>query len=205
MNTPSRLRRLATLARPAAAAFLALLLPACASTGDGSDHKQAEMRVQHVVYHVQPLDSATVLAPDKTVQTLTIDSDGNLGFPDGQALPAQGKTTQEVAALVEKTWKGAKVTTVVQFHGDRVSILGEVQRPANLPIADTPMTVMDAIAGTGGFTTLANTRRVTVLRQNADEVRIYTINVSEVMKGKNVEQNIFLESGDIISVPRSFL
>ncbi len=187
---------------PALALLAAFLLSACATT---SPHAGAPVRVEQVVYLLQPLDSVTVQAPDGTTQSLIVANTGAVTLPDGQTLPLVGKTTADARTLVEQKWKGAKVAKFVQFHGDRISVLGEVQRPANLPIADTPMTLMDAIAAAGGYTSLANTRSVTVLRQNADQVQIFQIDAGAIGKGKNIEQNIFLESGDIITVPRSFL
>lgn len=197
-----------TTLRPLLAAIpllAALLLPACASSGDGSQHTPPRMRVEHVTYFIQPLDSLEIQAPDKSTQTVSVDADGNVSLPDGTTLALADKNGPDVRALVAQKWKGAQVIRIIQFHGDRISILGEVQRPTNLPIADAPMTLMDAIASTGGFTTLANRRHVTLLRQNAEEVRIYTINAGDIMTGKNLEQNIFLQSGDIVTVPRSFL
>jgi polysaccharide export outer membrane protein len=63
-------------------------------------------------------------------------------------------------------------------------------------------TVLDAIATAGGFKDFAKQKSIYVLRQAPDgtQQRI-PFNYKEVIKGKNPEQNIRLQSGDTVVVP----
>jgi polysaccharide export outer membrane protein len=67
------------------------------------------------------------------------------------------------------------------------------------------MRVMDAIAAANGFTPLANKRRVRLVRQNAGTVEVFELDLRDLMRGKNLDQNLLLEPGDVITVPRNFL
>ena len=67
------------------------------------------------------------------------------------------------------------------------------------------MRVMDAIAAANGFTPLANRRRVRLLRQNAGTCEVYELDMRGLMRGESPEQNLLLEPGDVITVPRNFL
>ena len=62
--------------------------------------------------------------------------------------------------------------------------------------------MLDAIALAGGFRDFAKQKSIYVLRKNADggESRL-PFNYKEVIKGKNMAQNIKLQPGDTIVVP----
>jgi len=63
-------------------------------------------------------------------------------------------------------------------------------------------TVLDAIALAGGFRDFAKQKAIYVLRHNPDgtETRL-PFNYKDVVKGRNVEQNIKLEARDSVVVP----
>jgi polysaccharide export outer membrane protein len=64
------------------------------------------------------------------------------------------------------------------------------------------MTVLDAIATAGGFKDFAKQKNIYILRQKADGTQIrLPFNYKDVIKGKNVEQNIKLEARDTVVIP----
>jgi polysaccharide export outer membrane protein len=63
------------------------------------------------------------------------------------------------------------------------------------------MTVLQAISAAGGPTAYANTKKVTVLRNEQGKQNKYLFNYKEVIKGNNQDQNIALKPGDTIVVP----
>jgi polysaccharide export outer membrane protein len=64
------------------------------------------------------------------------------------------------------------------------------------------MTVLDAIALSGGFRDFAKDKKIYVLRTSADgkQVRL-RFNYRDVIKGKHPEQNIELQPRDTVVVP----
>jgi protein involved in polysaccharide export with SLBB domain len=86
-----------------------------------------------------------------------------------------------------------------------VSVLGEVFHQIYTDIGDGPMRVLDAIAAANGFTPLANTRRVKLVRENAGRIEIYELDLRDTMRGKLTNQNLLVKPGDVITVPRNFL
>jgi polysaccharide export outer membrane protein len=86
-----------------------------------------------------------------------------------------------------------------------VTVLGEVYHQILSEMPEGPMRLLDAIAAANGFTALANRKRVRLIRQNADRIEVYQINVQDIMNGRNVEHNILVQPGDVITVPRNFL
>jgi polysaccharide export outer membrane protein len=63
-------------------------------------------------------------------------------------------------------------------------------------------TVLDAIAMAGGFKDFAKQKAIYVLRQAPDGTQQkIPFNYKDVIKGKNPEQNIRLQSGDTVVIP----
>jgi len=60
-----------------------------------------------------------------------------------------------------------------------------------------PTRVLEALTNAGGFREFANTKKITILRKG----KILKFNYKDVIKGKDMEQNIFIENGDYIVVP----
>jgi len=63
------------------------------------------------------------------------------------------------------------------------------------------MTVLQALASSGGFTTFADVKKIHVVRLRNGKQLELPFNYRDVLKGDNPEQNIKLEPGDTIVVP----
>ena len=62
--------------------------------------------------------------------------------------------------------------------------------------------MLDAIALAGGFKDFAKQKQIYVLRQNSDGAQArLPFNYKDVVKGKNVEQNVKLQARDTVVVP----
>ncbi|GEM_PF-1656409 len=84
-------------------------------------------------------------------------------------------------------------------------ILGEVQKPGTypMPVGKFRFTLMEAIAIAGGFSEIANIKRITVTRKTPDgeNVRI-SANAEEIIQGN--EEDVNLQPDDIVHVKESF-
>lgn len=85
--------------------------------------------------------------------------------------------------------------SVLQVNSKKYYVNGEVNRPGPFPMP-VPVNVLQAISNAGGFKDFANKKKIVILRGSK---RIF-FNYNEVIKGKKMEQNIFLEPGDQIFV-----
>lgn len=127
--------------------------------------------------------------------------------PDGKItmaligdVQAAGLTPERLAAQLKQALsdliKNPEVTvTVSQVNSKRFTIQGGVNRPGVFPLV-VPTKVFDALGLAGGFKDFANKKDIIIIR---GEKRI-KFNWNDVVKGKKLEQNIFLENGDIILV-----
>jgi polysaccharide export outer membrane protein len=91
------------------------------------------------------------------------------------------------------------VTVIVQEAvASNVYVMGEVNHPGTLPLSG-PMTVLQALAMSGGFKDFANTKDIRVLRRTATGVDTIRFNYKDAMKGAG--KPVYLQSGDTIIVP----
>ncbi len=162
-------------------------------------------------------DSSYVIGPsdDLTVNvwqqadlsaSVPVRPDGMISLPLINDIQATGRTPMQLMnAIVEKLGtlgvKSPLVTvTVTSIKSKFIYVLGQVGRAGTLPM--TPgMTVLQAIATSGGLTLFAKQTKIEIRRtQNGQLVRI-PFNYKEVIKGVHPEQDILLQPNDTIYVP----
>ncbi|MGO9095655.1 MAG: polysaccharide biosynthesis/export family protein [Bryobacteraceae bacterium] len=137
--------------------------------------------------------------PDLTGD-LVIRPDGKINMPLIREMQAGGLTPEQlVASLTEALSKFINnpqvLVQVMAIRSQKYMVSGEVLRSGSFPLAG-PTTVFEAITLAGGFREFANTGNITILR-GAQRLKF---NYKEVVKGKNLGQNILLENGDKIVV-----
>jgi polysaccharide export outer membrane protein len=84
---------------------------------------------------------------------------------------------------------------VMDVRSRKYYIDGEVGRPGQFALV-TPTRVLEALSMAGGFREFANQKKITILRGS----QTFKFNYKEVIRGKHLEQNIYLENGDHIIV-----
>ncbi len=158
-------------------------------------------------YLLQPGDVLQVAVWKETDLTLEvlIRPDGGMSFPLAGELPAAGHTVAELTAMLEakvrKFEPDAVVTVVVKAAtGNRVYVIGKVQRPGDFPL-NRPTDVMQALSLAGGATPFANTNGIRILRRAGDRQSSIPFHYSDVERGRRLDQNILLQSGDTVVVP----
>jgi len=130
--------------------------------------------------------------------------DGKISLPMLNDVPAAGMTPEQLAAAVQqaaaKYVRDAGVTVMVkEIRSRKVYVIGEVAKPGTFHLA-SEMNVIQIIAEAGGFLETANKGDVVVVRNENGQERRFKVNYSEVVKGKNVGQNIKLLPGDTILI-----
>ncbi len=86
--------------------------------------------------------------------------------------------------------------TITQVNSKKFFITGQVNHPGEFPLV-IPTRIFDALNNAGGFRDFANKKKIVIIR-GAERIRF---NYADMLRGKNPEQNIFLENGDTIVVP----
>ena len=138
-------------------------------------------------------------------RTIPVRPDGKISLPLLNDVQASGLTAMQLSASLReslaKYLTNPQVTvTVTEINSRRVYITGEVTRAGALPLLPN-MTVLQALSSAGGFTQFAKLKNIYVLRNEDGKQVKHPFNYKEVVKGKLAEQNILLQSGDVIVVP----
>ena len=142
---------------------------------------------------------------DQLTRTVPVRPDGKITLPLLNDIQAVGLTPMELAGAIRDELKkfinNPQVTvSVTEINSRRIYVNGEVNKPGAFQLLPH-MTVLQALSGAGGFTTFARVKSIYVLRNvNGKAVRI-PFNYKEAINGKNVDQNIELQPGDVIVVP----
>ncbi|MGB2600569.1 MAG: polysaccharide biosynthesis/export family protein, partial [Candidatus Omnitrophota bacterium] len=137
-----------------------------------------------------------------------VSSNGDINFPLLGEVDVTGLSINEcekkLRDLLEKDYLVNPQVTVFIEEYSTVSVIGQVNEPGAYEIKGR-LTVVEALSKAGGFTKIANTNGVKILRTNTDGKKI-TINVKagDIINGGKKEDNVQLQSGDIITVPESF-
>jgi polysaccharide export outer membrane protein len=127
--------------------------------------------------------------------------DGKISLPLVNEMQAAGKTPEELAkditqSLTKYLTQPEVSVAVLAVNSKKYFIIGEVKRTGSFPLT-VPTTVLEALVNAGGFRDFANPKKIKILRRGQQ----LKFNYKEVIAGKNMEQNILLESGDQIIVP----
>jgi polysaccharide export outer membrane protein len=131
--------------------------------------------------------------------------DGSFSFPLAGEIDARGKTVDNVRVqLIERLQKyipsPAVSVAVKQIGGNRIYVLGRVNRPGDFPL-NNPLDVMQAISLSGGVTPYAAINDIVILRRQNGRQRSFHFRYSDIARGRHLEQNIQLQSGDTVVVP----
>ena len=96
--------------------------------------------------------------------------------------------------------------TVIEYAQRTINVLGAVNVPGSVQIPpEKTLTLLDAIARSGGFSRLANRNRVSLTRTQPDgRTMNYTIDADQLVSG-DVNNRTPVQDGDVIFVPERIL
>lgn len=121
-----------------------------------------------------------------------VSKSGTIEMPMLGVIKLAGYTTTQaidvVRAAASKYYK--EPTVQVRFSNFKITILGEVARPASYTVPYEKVTILDAISMAGDFTVYGKRNNVLLMRQNGDKKEIARLN---------------LNSSDVISSPYFYL
>ena len=142
--------------------------------------------------------------PDLSLEDAMVRSDGIITFPLLDDIKAQGLTTMELKAKIEKKLtdyvEAPNVTiTLANPTSQKFYILGEVMNTGEYPIIKN-LTVMQAFALAGGFTEWASKNKILLIRRSDGQKTTITIKYKDILKG-DFSKDIALKADDTIIVP----
>jgi len=143
--------------------------------------------------------------PESSTPSVTVRPDGNVTLCLLGELQVAGMKTPELQKLLGERYgkfiRDPRVTVFVrEIHSQRVYVIGEVRREGAIRL-EGPMTVLQALAESGGLTEWAKRRKIYILRMTQSGKAIIPFDYEAVVRGTKVQQNVVLQPGDTVVVP----
>lgn len=182
-------------ATPQQAAPSRVAAPQAAAPSVGADYQLGPTDViSVVVWGEKDLSTEVVIRPD-----------GKISLPLINDVEAAGLTTEQlrrrITELAKRFVELPVVTVVVkQVNNNRAFVTGQVMRPGPYVLSG-PTTVLQIIALAGGFTEFADKNHVLITRLENGRQQAFEFNYNEVVKKRDLSQNLILKPGDTVVVP----
>ena len=147
---------------------------------------------------------------------MEINSEGMITLPLLGKMEVADKTTltaeKEIAEIIDRDYLVNPSVVITVRPNEKplikkqpLMILGQVKRPGpvNFPVAENTFSLLQAIASAGGFTEIANIKKIKIIRQGADggKNQVIQANADAIISGS--DDDVELEPGDIINVSES--
>lgn len=142
-------------------------------------------------------------------QTVTIQPDGYVTLQNAGSIYIQGMTVPEVVEAVKKAYVNILHDPIVgvdlkDFQRPFFLVSGQVGKPGRYDLREDT-TVSEAIAVAGGFLPTAKTQVFLYHRISAGWVEVKKLSLKDLLNGKNVNEDVQMQPGDMIFVPEKFI
>jgi polysaccharide export outer membrane protein len=159
-------------------------------------------------YKLHPGDKVVVGVyddPKLLPQEMTVSPDGKISYPLVGELQVGGKTIAQTRMEMEarlKKYISEPIATMIvtAVSGNVVYVIGQVLKPGQIVMNPT-INVLQALSMAGGANPYAKLDSIIVIRNTPGGQRVLQFRYGQVSSGKDLAQNVDLESGDVVVVP----
>lgn len=190
-----QLKRFGFLGSLLALSVLLFSGPALSQQLGGLEYRIGPEDVLHIsVWKEEDLDRKVLVRPD-----------GGISFPLVGDIQVSGRTPlevqDEIRTRLQRYVPDAEVTVSVdKISGYTVFVLGEVKSPGQFTLGRY-VDVVQALTLAGGTTPYASESKIKILRRQDGREVVYRFSFTDIERGRSLEQNIILQSGDVVVVP----
>jgi len=142
-------------------------------------------------------------------EDVTVRPDGRITTQLATAIPAAGRTPEQVAASLRTAYSSELTdpqiaVEVKSFAPLRVYLAGEVPAPGEITSTGAPPTLLQAIAKAGGIRVTGDAAHIVIIRRGDDDrPHVLTANYQAAASGADPSADIALQPFDIVVVPRT--
>jgi len=166
---------------------------------------QGEVDSNYVIGEEDILTISVRNEPDFRMEGQSVRLDGKITVPMLGDIYAKGKTAKQLEDDIAEKLRFLVVDPVVivvvdKIFSNKVTVAGNVAKPGQYALS-TPTTVLEVLVRAGQPTEKAKVKNIIIVRViNGKEIH-FSFNYKDVIRGKNMRQNILLENRDYILVP----
>jgi polysaccharide export outer membrane protein len=184
--------------------LLTLLVLAIAAPPLAAQESAAPARQNYRVNAGDRLEISVWREPELQ-REVVVRPDGGISFPLAGELLAEGRTVAEIRDEIQGRLTRyipdlVLTVSVIEFSGNRIFVVGQVAR-AGAFVMNPDLDVMQALSLAGGTTPFASLKDIRILRRQGEERTALAFDFTEVSRGRSLDQNIVLRSGDVVVVP----
>lgn len=178
-----------------------------------SEVDNARLPVAKSDYIVQPSDllRVQIFQEEDLAREVRISQEYRVVLPLIGSIEVKDKTVREVQEMVRELYDRNYLVNpqvnvfVLQYAERSVNVLGSVNTPGIVVFPqEQGMTLLDAISRVGGFSRLADRRKVKLTRTVDGKTSTYVINADDVIEGSSKSVWVLIQD-DVIFVPERIL
>lgn len=168
----------------------------------------AHATAQETGYAVQPGDVLAISVwkePELQDDAVLVRPDGMFSFPLVGQVDARGKSVADLQQFITERLgryisEPVVTVSVQEVRGNKIYVIGQVNKPGEF-IVNPRVDVMQALSMAGGTTAFAALNNIMIIRRNGNQQTTLPFRYQDVAKGRDLAQNIELQSGDVVVVP----
>jgi polysaccharide biosynthesis/export protein len=162
-------------------------------------------------YRVQVGDQLAIrlfLTPELN-EDVTVRPDGRITTQLVEAVPAAGRTPEEIAATLRDGYgnelRDPRITVEVKSYTPvHVYVAGEVISPGEITSGGPPPTLLQAVARAGGVRLSGDTMGVIIVRRgDGNRPTVFSTRYADALSGRNPAADVELQPYDIVIVPKT--
>jgi polysaccharide biosynthesis/export protein len=147
----------------------------------------------------------SVWKDEHLTQEVVVRPDGMISFPLVGDVHAAGRTVEDVRLeLVKRLNKfvpnphvAVLATKILSY---KIYVTGRVNKPGEFLVGHYT-DVLQALSLAGGLTPFAAENDIKVMRREQGEQKVFRFRYGDIRNGRDLEQNILLQRGDVVVVP----
>lgn len=164
-------------------------------------------------YVVNALDliRVQIFQEDDLTREVRVSQEYRIVLPLIGAIDVRGKTVRQLQETIRDLYDADYLVNpqvnvfVIEYAQRSVNVLGSVNSPGVVPFPrEQGLTLLDAIARVGGFSRLADRRKIKLTRTAEGKVSTFIINADEIIEGSAREAWPLMQD-DVIFVPERIL
>lgn len=187
--------------------------PDAATTSSSASARSPEFKSRNPRYHIEAGDTFDLtfdLSPEFNQLAVAVQPDGYVNLKAVGELKVAGETVPELTATLREAYgkilNNPMISVVLkEFEKPYFVASGQVAKPGKYEMHGN-MTAYQALAVAGGLQSSAKHSQVVVFRRVDDQwTEALLINVKKMENTRNLQEDPFLHSGDLVYVPKNKL
>lgn len=188
------------------------LSAALALAGSGLAQEKASAAPTDYILQQSDLLRVQVYQEPELMREIRVTQEYTISLPLIGTVEVRGRSVRQMEEIIRQLYDrdylvNPQITiTVLEYAQRTVQVLGQVNNSGAIPFPpEQRMSLLDAISRAGGFTRLADRRKVQLTRTDENgRTETFIINADDLIKG-NSGDPWYLKKGDTVFVPERIL